>query len=169
MVLSFCESAAIKGVLKYKGPAGAGNEAAYESGLRHFSPGKRPSLVFFFTPIVFSQSFPQMQKERSPMFTIIEQAGFQFKVAEGDTIRVPRMQAEQGSEVTLGKVLMVCNGDQTKIGSPAVDGAIVKAKVLEHGKADKVLIMKKKRRKDYKVRRGHRQTFTKLQITSIAA
>jgi large subunit ribosomal protein L21 len=103
------------------------------------------------------------------MFSIIEQAGFQFKVSEGDTIKVPLMKAAEGDEVTVEKVLLIGNGDQTKIGTPAISGAVVKAKVLGHGKAPKILIMKKNRRKDYKIKRGHRQDFTKLKITSISA
>jgi large subunit ribosomal protein L21 len=103
------------------------------------------------------------------MFSIVEQAGFQFKVSQGDTITVPRLDAEKGSEITMEKVLMVGEGDNVKIGSPVVDGAVVKAKVLDHIKGDKVIIMKKKRRKTYKKRTGHRQLHTTLQILSITA
>jgi large subunit ribosomal protein L21 len=103
------------------------------------------------------------------MFSIVEQDGFQFKVSQGDTITVPRLDAEKGSEITMEKVLMVGEGDNVKIGSPVVDGAVVKAKVLDHIKGDKVIIMKKKRRKTYKKRTGHRQLHTTLQILSITA
>jgi large subunit ribosomal protein L21 len=103
------------------------------------------------------------------MFSIVEQGGFQYKVSEGDTIKVPMIEAEKDAEIALEKVLMIGNGDQVKIGSPLVEGAVVKAKVVDHGKYRKVVIMKKKRRKGYKRKTGHRQTFTKLKITSISA
>ena len=103
------------------------------------------------------------------MFSIVEQGGFQYKVSEGDTIKVPEIQAEKESEVSFEKVLMVQNGGEIKIGTPVVEGAVVKAKVLDHGKYRKIVIMKKKRRKGYKRKTGHRQTYTKLKITSITA
>ncbi len=103
------------------------------------------------------------------MFSIIEQGGFQYKVCEGDTIKVPMVQAEKDAEFAVEKVLMVGNGDQVKIGAPIVEGAVVKAKVIDHGKYRKIVIMKKKRRKGYKRKTGHRQTFTKLKIMSISA
>lgn len=103
------------------------------------------------------------------MVSIVEQGGFQYKVSEGDTIQVPTIGAEEGAEVVLEKVLLVGEGDELKVGEPVVEGAEVKAKVLNHGKADKVLVVKKKRRKDYKRVNGHRQGFSLLQITSISA
>jgi large subunit ribosomal protein L21 len=103
------------------------------------------------------------------MFSIVEQDGFQFKVSQGDTILVPRMSAEKGSEVAIEKVLMVGEGGTVTIGSPTVSGAVVKAKVVDHVKGEKIFIMKKKRRKNYKKRTGHRQQHTALQIVSITA
>jgi large subunit ribosomal protein L21 len=103
------------------------------------------------------------------MYSIVEHGGFQFKVSQGDTIRVPVMTAEKNSEITLDKVLLVGDGSTVKVGAPVVEGAVVKAKVLGDGKYGKIVIMKKKRRKNYKRKTGHRQTFTKLQITSISA
>jgi large subunit ribosomal protein L21 len=103
------------------------------------------------------------------MITVVEQGGSQFKVSEGDTIRVPLMDAEKGSEIVLDRVLLVGEGDDVKVGTPVVDGAQVKATVVDHGKADKVLVMKRKRRKDYRRKNGHRQGFTELRITSISA
>ncbi len=103
------------------------------------------------------------------MFSIVEQDGFQFKVSQGDVIRVPRIDAEKGSEISLQKVLMVGDGGTVKIGTPVVDGAVVKAKVIDHVKGDKVTIMKKKRRKTFKKRTGHRQLHTAVQILSITA
>ncbi|MFP4416517.1 MAG: 50S ribosomal protein L21 [Chitinivibrionales bacterium] len=103
------------------------------------------------------------------MMSVVEQGGFQYTVNEGDTIRVPLLEAEKGSEVSLDKVLLVRDGESVKVGTPVVDGAEVKAKVLDHAKADKVLVIKKIRRKDYKRKNGHRQDYTELQITSISA
>ncbi len=103
------------------------------------------------------------------MFSIVEQAGFQFKVSLGDKIRVPLMTAEKGSEISLDKVLFIGDDSGVKVGTPLVSGAVVKAKVLDHEKGDKVIIMKKKRRKTYKRRTGHRQNFTKIEIVSISA
>jgi large subunit ribosomal protein L21 len=103
------------------------------------------------------------------MFSIVEQGGFQYKVSEGDIIKVPAIEAEKNAEVAIEKVLLVGSGADVKIGSPVVEGAVVKATVVDHGKYRKVVIMKKKRRKGYKRKTGHRQTFTKLKITSISA
>ncbi len=103
------------------------------------------------------------------MISIVEQGGFQFKVAEGDTINVPLINAEKGEEITLDRVLLVGKGEDVEVGTPVVEGAEVKAKVIEHGKGEKILVMKKKRRKDYKKKNGHRQDYTQLQITSITA
>ena len=102
------------------------------------------------------------------MFTIVEQGGFQFKVAEGDTIRVPLIDVEAGTDVEIEKVLMV-GGDDVKIGAPTIDDVKVTATVVEHGKGDKILVVKKKKRKDYKRHTGHRQDYTELKITSISA
>ncbi len=103
------------------------------------------------------------------MMSVVEQGGFQFTVNEGDTIRVPLIEAEKGSEVNLDKVLLVRDGEDVKVGTPVVEGAQVKAKVLDHAKSDKVLVIKKIRRKDYKRKNGHRQDYTELLITSISA
>jgi large subunit ribosomal protein L21 len=103
------------------------------------------------------------------MFSIVEQDGFQFKVSQGDKIRVPLMDAEKGSEISLEKVLLVGDKDGVKVGTPVVSGAVVKAKVLDHEKGDKIILMKKKRRKTYKRRTGHRQQYTKIEIVSISA
>jgi large subunit ribosomal protein L21 len=103
------------------------------------------------------------------MFSIVEQGGFQYKVSEGDTIKVPKIEAEKDAEISFDKVLMVQSDAGVKVGTPVVDGAVVKAKVIDHGKYRKVVIMKKKRRKGYKKKTGHRQTFTKVKVTSITA
>ena len=101
------------------------------------------------------------------MISLVEYAGFQFRAAPGDVIRVPLIDAQPESEITLDRVLMTIDGEKTVIGAPVVEGVTVKARVLGHGKERKVLVVKKKRRKDYIRRNGHRQDYTKIQITAI--
>lgn len=103
------------------------------------------------------------------MYSIIEQGGIQFKVTPGETIRVPLIDAAEGSEVKIEKVLLASNGEALKIGTPMVEGASVTAKVVDHFLDKKVLIIKHKRRKDYRRKNGHRQPYTRLQIVSINA
>lgn len=103
------------------------------------------------------------------MFSIIEQGGFQYKVTPGETIDVPLIDAEKGSEIVIERVLLTADGDTVSIGTPCLQNASVTAKVIDHAKADKVLIVKKKRRKDYQRKNGHRQQYTKLQILAINA
>ncbi len=102
------------------------------------------------------------------MYAIVEIAGQQFKVAKDQKVFVHRLQGEEGSNVTFDNVLLVDNGSVT-IGAPAIEGAAVTAKILNHLKGDKVIVFKKKRRKGYRVKNGHRQSFTEIQIESIAA
>jgi large subunit ribosomal protein L21 len=102
------------------------------------------------------------------MYSIVEQGGFQFKVAPGMKIRVPLVGAEAGSSLTIDRVLLTADdGGAVTVGTPTVAGATVSAKVLEHGAGKKVLVIKKKRRKDYKRKNGHRQKFTRIEIVSI--
>ncbi|HEX2957192.1 MAG TPA: 50S ribosomal protein L21 [Chitinispirillaceae bacterium] len=103
------------------------------------------------------------------MYSIIEQGGAQFKVTQGDTISVPLIDVEAGTEITIDRVLLTGEGEAIKVGTPLVQGASVTAKVLEHAQAKKVMIVKRKRRKDYRRVNGHRQQYTKLQIVSINA
>ncbi len=105
------------------------------------------------------------------MYAVIKTGGKQYRVAAGDVIKVEKLDAEVGSSVDLDQVLMVGGPDadgEPKIGAPLVDGAKVTAEVLEQSKADKVLIFKKKRRKNYRRTRGHRQQQTVLRISDIA-
>ena len=97
------------------------------------------------------------------MFAVIKTGGKQYKVAPNDIITVEKVEGEAGSKVTLDSVLMV--GD--KVGSPTVPGASVTAEVLEQTKADKVLVFKKKRRKNYRRKNGHRQQVSVLKITGV--
>jgi large subunit ribosomal protein L21 len=101
------------------------------------------------------------------MFSIIEHAGFQFKVSPGETIKVPRIDAEKGSEISLGRVLFTADDEAVSIGTPCIENATVTARVIDHGKGEKILIVKKKRRKDYQRKNGHRQQYTTLEILSI--
>ena len=103
------------------------------------------------------------------MFAIIETGGKQYKVAEGDIIRVELLDAEVDSTIDIGKVLAVYDGNDLKAGSTYVDGAKVSCKVLEHGKAKKVLVFRYKPKKNERTKNGHRQPFTKLEIVSINA
>ncbi len=101
------------------------------------------------------------------MFAIVEIAGQQFKVEKDQTLFVHRLQNEEGASVEFDKVLLVDNNGSVKVGTPVVGGAKVKAKVLNHLKGDKVIVFKKKLRKGYKKKNGHRQYFTKIQISDI--
>ena len=103
------------------------------------------------------------------MYSIIEQGGVQFRVTPGAVIRVPLIDAEAGAEVTIDKVLLTGEGADVKIGTPVILGATVTAKIVEQFQDKKVLIIKRKRRKDYRRKNGHRQMYTKLQIVSINA
>ncbi len=103
------------------------------------------------------------------MFAIVEIAGQQFKVEKDQTLFVHRLQNEEGASVEFDKVLLVDNNGSVKVGTPTVSGAKVKAQILNHLKGDKVIVFKKKRRKGYKKKNGHRQYFTKIQISNIVA
>jgi large subunit ribosomal protein L21 len=101
------------------------------------------------------------------MYAIVDIAGKQFKVAKDQYIYAPKLDAEEGAAVSFGKVLLVDNGGSVEVGAPTVQGVKVSGKVLEHVKGNKVIVFKKKRRKGYVVKNGHRQQFTKVQIESI--
>lgn len=102
------------------------------------------------------------------MFAIVTIAGQQFKVEEGQVLFVHRLEAEQGADVSFNEVLLLERGGETLIGTPVVPSASVSATVLEHLKGDKVIVFKKKRRKGYRVKNGHRQSLTKIKIGAIA-
>lgn len=101
------------------------------------------------------------------MYSIIEQGGVQFKVTPGETIRVPLIKADEGAEITIERVLLTGEGETLKVGKPLVEGVSVTAQVVNHFKDKKVLIVKRKRRKDYRRKNGHRQPYTRLKIVSI--
>ncbi len=102
------------------------------------------------------------------MYAVVEIAGSQFKVNPQDKLYIPQIDAKVGGTVKFDKVLLLSDDKSVKVGSPVVAGAMVEAKVLAHVKDDKVIVFKKKRRKGYRVRRGHRQQYTQIEITSIA-
>lgn len=102
------------------------------------------------------------------MYAIVDIAGKQFKVEQDKFIYAPRLAGEAGDAVKLDQVLLVSDGTGIRIGTPTVSGAKVSGKILEHVKGDKIIVFKKKRRKGYAVKNGHRQQFTKIQIEKIA-
>ena len=103
------------------------------------------------------------------MYAIVEIAGQQFKVEKDQQIFVHRLDSEEGSKIDFDKVLLLDDSGTVNVGAPVITGAKVTAKVLEHLKGDKVIVFKKKRRKGYKVKNGHRQYLTKLEILTIDA
>ena len=101
------------------------------------------------------------------MYAIVEIAGQQFKVVKDQKVFVHRLQTEEGKQVSFDNILLLGDGDKVTVGAPAIDGAQVGEKVLKHLKGDKVIVFKKKRRKGYRVKNGHRQSLTEIQIESI--
>ena len=102
------------------------------------------------------------------MYSVIEFGGFQHKITVGERLKLPRMEAKVGSEVSATKVLLFANGDTLKIGAPLVADAKVKMEVLAHDKDDKIIVFHRKRRKRYRKTQGHRQLYTEVLITEIA-
>lgn len=103
------------------------------------------------------------------MYAVIKTGGKQYKVAQGEVLRVEKLDADAGSEIDINDVLMLVDGADVKVGAPLVDGAVVRAKVVDHGRARKVIVFKKKKRKGYRVKNGHRQPYTSLEIQEISA
>ncbi len=103
------------------------------------------------------------------MYAIIRTGGKQYQVAAGERLRVEKLNGEVGDSVELSDVLMIADGENVKIGQPVVDGAKVTAQIVEQGKEKKVIIFKKKRRKGYRLKKGHRQLYTALEIKEISA
>ena len=103
------------------------------------------------------------------MYAVIKTGGKQYRVSEGQTIRVEKLNADEGASVDLDQVLMVSSGDDVKLGAPFLNGSKVTATVTAHGRGDKVTIIKFRRRKHHMKRQGHRQYYTELQITGISA
>jgi large subunit ribosomal protein L21 len=124
-------------------------------------------LLFFKLITVLLQSF--FQERQKTMIAVVEIAGQQFKVQAGQKVYVHRLEAEAGAELTFDKVLLTLDGSNVQVGKPNVSGAKVTAKVLDHLKGDKVIIFKKKRRKGYVRKNGHRQFLTQIEISNISA
>ena len=109
------------------------------------------------------------ERQVQSMHAIIVTGGKQYKVAEGDTLYIEKLNAEAGDTITFDQVLAVLNGETATFGAPVVEGASVTANVVKNGKGKKVLVFKYKPKKNYRRRQGHRQPYTKVEITKINA
>jgi large subunit ribosomal protein L21 len=103
------------------------------------------------------------------MYAVIKTGGKQYRVAQGETLKIETVAGDVGSAITLDKVLMVGDGDKVSVGKPLLNGASVKATIVSHGRGDKVKIFKMKRRKHYQKHQGHRQNYTEIRIDGISA
>lgn len=103
------------------------------------------------------------------MYAVIKTGGKQYRVAEGDTLQVEKLQGEPGDEISFDQVLLVGGGDSTKVGAPIVKGATVKAEITAQNRGKKIVVFKMKRRKNYRRKNGHRQPYTQIKITGIKA
>ncbi len=101
------------------------------------------------------------------MYAIIESCGKQYKVTEGDVVFFEKLDAEEGKKVTFDNVILVSNEGKIQIGNPYVKGVKVEGKVISHGKGKKIIVFKMKPKKNYRRKQGHRQPYTKVEITSI--
>lgn len=102
------------------------------------------------------------------MYAVVRSGGHQYKVEPGQTVRVDKLEAGVGEPVTLGEVLLVKDGETIKAGTPTVEGAKVETTVVAHGRGQKIIVFKKKRRTGYQKKQGHRQDYTALKIVSIS-
>jgi len=103
------------------------------------------------------------------MYAVISSGGKQYKVEQGETVRVEKLSGEIGVPVSFDKVLMISDGEKVQIGTPVLDKVAVQGHIVEQGKAKKIIVFKYKRRKRYRRKQGHRQSFTAIQIDSIEA
>ena len=103
------------------------------------------------------------------MYAVIATGGKQYKVTKGETLRVEKLDGEEGDTIKLDRVLMVADGDKVSVGSPVLDKATVTAKIRAHGRGDKVEIVKFRRRKHSRTQAGHRQSYTEIEVTDIKA
>ena len=102
------------------------------------------------------------------MYAVIKTGGKQYRVSAGEKLKIEQIVAEVGQEIVLDQVLLVADGEALRMGAPLVSGATVKAKVLSHGRGDKVHVFKMRRRKHYRKSQGHRQNYTEIEILGIA-
>ena len=103
------------------------------------------------------------------MYAVFKTGGKQYRVSEGETLKIEKLEVEPGKKVTFNEVLMIADGENVQVGSPLVEKASVEAKVISQGKGKKINILKFKRRKQYMKQQGHRQLFTEIQIGKIKA
>ncbi|MDX2504755.1 MAG: 50S ribosomal protein L21 [Gammaproteobacteria bacterium] len=103
------------------------------------------------------------------MYAVIKTGGKQYKVSEGETLKVEKLNAEEGASIDLSDVLMVADGEDVKVGRPFLEGGKVTATVASHGRAKKISIVKFKRRKHHRKQMGHRQSYTEIKIDKITA
>jgi len=101
------------------------------------------------------------------MYAVFRTGGKQFRAEPGKMIRVPSMDMEPGETITFDDVLLTSDGSETQVGAPIVDGATVKAEILRHGRDKKIVVFKRKRRKGYRRKQGHRQGFTEIRVAEI--
>ncbi len=114
-----------------------------------------------------------MEKDSAPdvgisMYAVFETGGKQFRAEPGVRLKVPSLDAEPGDTVTFDRVLLTGDGEEVAVGAPVVDGATVTAEVLGHGKAKKVIVFKRKRRKNHRKKQGHRQKFTEIRVAAVS-
>ncbi|MDA0313448.1 MAG: 50S ribosomal protein L21 [Gemmatimonadetes bacterium] len=103
------------------------------------------------------------------MYAVFQTGGKQFRVEPGTRLRIPSLEVEPGDSVTFDHVLLAGDGeDKILVGTPTVDGASVTAEVIRHGRADKIIVFKRKRRKGYRKKQGHRQNFTEIRVEAVA-
>ncbi|MCD6498989.1 MAG: 50S ribosomal protein L21 [Deltaproteobacteria bacterium] len=103
------------------------------------------------------------------MYAVVESGGKQYKMVPGETVKVDSLPGDAGDAVTIDKVLLVADGETVKVGTPTVEGVSIKAEIVTHGRGKKLVVFKKKRRKKMLRKAGHRQNFTELKVTEIAA
>jgi len=103
------------------------------------------------------------------MYAVIKTGGKQYKVSAGEKLKIESLAADVGAEITLDQVLLVADGESVTMGNPLVSGAAVKAKILSHGRGEKVTIFKMRRRKHFRKHQGHRQNYTEIEISGITA
>lgn len=101
------------------------------------------------------------------MYAVFQTGGKQFRAEPGDRIRVPSLEAEPGETITFERVLVASDGSDVSIGAPLVDGASVTAEVVRHGRDKKVVVFRRKRRKGYRLKKGHRQGFTEVRVSQV--
>ncbi len=101
------------------------------------------------------------------MYAVVKTGGKQYRVSEGDLVKVERIDEERGNTIELDEVLMVANGENIEVGTPVLPNACVVGEIVKHGKAKKIIVFKSKRRKGYRKKQGHRQIYTNLRIKEI--